>query len=46
MSLKRFIQPEEVAYMAVFLTSDLGKSISGQTLSIDGHTETLSNALN
>jgi NAD(P)-dependent dehydrogenase (short-subunit alcohol dehydrogenase family) len=44
-SLKRFIEPEEVASMAVFLASDLGKSISGQTLSIDGHTETLSNAL-
>jgi len=44
-SLRRFIQPQEVAHMAVFLASDLGKGISGQTISIDGHTETLSNAL-
>ncbi len=44
-SLKRLITPEEVAHMAVFLASDLGRSISGQTLSVDGHTETLSNAL-
>ena len=42
-SLKRFIQPEEVAHMAVFLASDLGRSISGQVLSVDGHTESLSN---
>ncbi|MCP4047513.1 MAG: SDR family oxidoreductase [Gammaproteobacteria bacterium] len=44
-SLKRFIEPEEIAHMAVMLASDLGRSISGQTLSIDGHTESLSNAL-
>jgi NAD(P)-dependent dehydrogenase (short-subunit alcohol dehydrogenase family) len=44
-SLRRLIQPQEVAHMAVFLASDLGKGISGQTLSIDGHTESLSNAL-
>lgn len=44
-SLRRLIQPQEVAHMAVYLASDLGKGISGQTLSIDGHTETLSNAL-
>jgi len=44
-SLRRLIKPQEVAHMAVYLASDLGKGISGQTLSIDGHTETLSNAL-
>jgi NAD(P)-dependent dehydrogenase (short-subunit alcohol dehydrogenase family) len=44
-SLRRLIQPQEVAHMAVFLASDLGKGISGQTLSIDGHTESLSNAI-
>ncbi len=42
-SLRRFIQPQEVAHMAVFLASDMAKSISGQTLSVDGHTESLSN---
>jgi len=45
-SLKRFIQPEEVAHMAVFLASDLGRSISGQVLSVDGHTESLSSIFN
>jgi len=45
-SLKRFIQPDEVAHMAVFLASDLGRSISGQVLSVDGHTESLSNLFN
>ena len=45
-SLRRLIKPQEVAHMAVYLASDLGKGISGQTLSIDGHTESLSNALN
>ncbi len=44
-SLKRLITPQEVAHMAVFLASDLGRSISGQTLSVDAHTETLSNAI-
>ncbi len=43
-SLKRLIQPQEVAHMAVFLASDLARSISGQSLSVDGHTESLSNA--
>jgi len=42
-SLKRLIQPQEVAHMAVFLASDLARSISGQSLSVDGHTESLSN---
>ena len=45
-SLKRFIQPEEVAHMAVFLASDLGRGISGQVLSVDGHTESLSSLFN
>ena len=42
-SLGRLIQPQEVADMAIFLASDLARSISGQTLSVDGHTESLSN---
>jgi NAD(P)-dependent dehydrogenase (short-subunit alcohol dehydrogenase family) len=45
-SLKRFVQPEEVAHMAVFLASDLGRSISGQVLGVDGHTEGLSSEFN
>ena len=34
-SLKRFVDPRDIAAMAVFLSSDLGKSISGQMLPID-----------
>lgn len=36
-AMRRFIEPEEVAAMAVFLTSDLGRSISGQTIGICGY---------
>jgi NAD(P)-dependent dehydrogenase (short-subunit alcohol dehydrogenase family) len=35
-SLKRFVTPQEVAGLAVFLASDAARSISGQALSIDG----------
>lgn len=38
-SLRRFTQAEEVAAMAVFLASDMGKAISGQVITLDGHTE-------
>jgi len=34
-SLKRFVDPRDIAQLAVFLASDAGKSISGQTLCID-----------
>ena len=40
-SLKTWVKPEDIANMALFLTSDAGNKISGQALSIDGHTETL-----
>ena len=40
-SLKTFIEPEEVAATALYLCSEAGAKISGQALSIDGHTETL-----
>ena len=45
-SLRRFIEPEEVAHMALFLASDLGRGISGQALGVDGHTESFSNEFN
>jgi len=45
-SLKKFVQADEIAHMAVFLASDLGRSISGQVLGVDGHTESLSNIFN
>jgi NAD(P)-dependent dehydrogenase (short-subunit alcohol dehydrogenase family) len=35
-SLKRFVDPEDIAALAVFLASDRAKSISGQTIPIDG----------
>jgi NAD(P)-dependent dehydrogenase (short-subunit alcohol dehydrogenase family) len=41
-SLCSFIPPEQIAAMALFLCSDLGASISGQAIAVDGNTETLS----
>jgi NAD(P)-dependent dehydrogenase (short-subunit alcohol dehydrogenase family) len=41
-SLRSFIPPEHIAAMALFLCSDLGASISGQAIAVDGNTETLS----
>jgi len=38
-SLRRFIPPEDIAGMAVFLASDAGRNISGQAISVDGNTE-------
>ena len=35
-SLKAFVDPRDVAALAVFLASDAAKSISGQALPIDG----------
>ena len=34
-ALKRFVDPKDIAALCVFLTSDAGKSISGQVLPID-----------
>jgi NAD(P)-dependent dehydrogenase (short-subunit alcohol dehydrogenase family) len=36
-SLKRMVSPYDVANMAVFLCSPLGRNISGQAISIDGN---------
>ena len=44
-SMKTFVEPEDVANLALFLTSDYGRYISGQAIGLDGHTEGLSNSL-
>lgn len=41
-SLKTFIEPEDVANMCLYLTSYMGRFISGQAMGLDGHTEGLS----
>ena len=40
-SMRTFIDPEEIAAMVTFICSPQGSKISGQALSVDGHTETL-----
>lgn len=35
-AIKRFVDPQDIAALAVFLASDGAKSISGQTIPIDG----------
>jgi len=39
-SLKRFVDPKDIAALVIFLTSDSGKSISGQVLPIDNDAQT------
>ena len=36
-ALKRFVDPKDIAALCIFLTSDAGKSISGQVLPIDNY---------
>ena len=36
-SIKRLVDPRDIAALAVFLASDAGKSISGQMLPIDNN---------
>lgn len=44
-SLRSFVSAEEIAATVLFLSSDRARKISGQALSVDGHTETLANWL-
>jgi len=44
-SMRTFVSPDEVADTILFLASDGAKRISGQSISVDGHTEGLSNWL-
>jgi len=39
-SIARFVQPAEIADLCLFLASDAARMISGQTIAVDGHTET------
>ncbi|MEN9822824.1 MAG: hypothetical protein RLZ04_1250 [Actinomycetota bacterium] len=39
-SLKRFVEPEEIAQMCLFLTSPAAAMVSGQAIAVDGNTET------
>jgi NAD(P)-dependent dehydrogenase (short-subunit alcohol dehydrogenase family) len=41
-SLRRMVSPQDVANMALYLASDLGKTISGQALSVCGNVESMS----
>jgi NAD(P)-dependent dehydrogenase (short-subunit alcohol dehydrogenase family) len=41
-SLKQFVDPKDIAALSVFIASDAGKSISGQTLNIDNDMQTAS----
>jgi NAD(P)-dependent dehydrogenase (short-subunit alcohol dehydrogenase family) len=38
-SLRTWVTADEIADSVLFLTSDAGRRISGQTLAVDGHTE-------
>jgi NAD(P)-dependent dehydrogenase (short-subunit alcohol dehydrogenase family) len=40
-SLRTFVSPQDIANTVLYLCSPAGSKISGQALSIDGHTETL-----
>jgi NAD(P)-dependent dehydrogenase (short-subunit alcohol dehydrogenase family) len=44
-SLRCFVDAEDIAAMAAYLVSPEGARISGQSLSVDGHTESLSSPL-
>ena len=36
-ALRTFVEPEDIAEMAVFLASDAGRYVTGQALSVDGY---------
>ena len=40
-SMKRMIDPQEVADLVVFICSEKGRSVSGQSLGVCGNLETL-----
>jgi NAD(P)-dependent dehydrogenase (short-subunit alcohol dehydrogenase family) len=40
-SMKTWVEADDIADMALFLASDMGRKISGQAMAVDGHTETI-----
>lgn len=44
-SMRTFVSPEDVANTALFLAAESGAKISGQSIAVDGHTESLTNWL-
>lgn len=44
-SMRLFVNAQDVANMAMYLTSSLGNTVSGQAIGVDGNTEGLSNWL-
>ena len=41
-SMKSFVNQEDISSIAIYLLSDESKSISGQSISVDGNTERMS----
>ena len=39
-SIARWVQPDEIADLCVFLASDAARMVTGQAIAVDGHTET------
>ena len=40
-SLRRMVEAADVAHLALFLSSDLARNITGQAISVDGNVEYL-----
>ena len=41
-SIKSFVNQEDISSIAIYLLSDESKSISGQSIAVDGNTERMS----
>ncbi|MCC9620772.1 SDR family oxidoreductase [Thalassospira sp. MA62] len=44
-SMRQFVNADDIARMCTFLASDDARMVSGQVIAVDGHTETLSVAI-
>jgi NAD(P)-dependent dehydrogenase (short-subunit alcohol dehydrogenase family) len=43
-SMRLFVEAQDIADMAIYLSSPAGGKVSGQSIAVDGHTESLSNS--